>query len=77
MGLIASNPKHPKEELTSYLNACGGCYSPSVISPQMVNTPYDSPLTGLAPRETYAWLDDRTVHLGRRRTACVRMDGGR
>lgn len=61
IGLIASNPKDPKEKLALYFNACGGCYSPSVISPQMVNTLYDSPLMGLAPHETYAWLDDRTV----------------
>lgn len=61
IGLIASNPKHPKEKLTLYVNACAGCYSPDVVSQQTVNTPFDSPLMGVSPHEEYVWLDDQTV----------------
>lgn len=59
-GVIASNPANPNEKVTVWLNACTGCYEPTAISDQLVQS-FDSPLLGVQKVETYVWLNDHAV----------------
>ncbi|QQE80019.1 hypothetical protein GI364_05980 [Alicyclobacillus sp. SO9] len=60
IGVVVSDPKNPSEKVTLWMNACAGCYSPSVVSAELVTAP-DSPLLGAQKGESYTWLNDHAV----------------
>lgn len=59
-GVTASNPNDPNEKVSVFLNACAGCYDPTVTSAQIINS-FDSPLLGAEKGENYVWLNDHAV----------------